>query len=159
MLLDVRTIAELYGDPATATRGLAFWRGVTRKLSGRHADGVTVAISAFRARVGDGSFAFELTYRQGGQPLYYVGDVVFRTARLLGAVFVSAPDAIGLRTRTHKLADSLASRIKRVLPGRIPSSSVLAPAAAVQPERGRADGDSCTSRVFGLCGSRSISRS
>jgi hypothetical protein len=119
VLLDVRTIAELYRNQATATRGLAFWRGVTLKLSGSHANGVTVAVSAFRARIGDGSFAFELTYRDAGGPLYYVGDIVFRSSRLLGAVFVSATDGIGLRTRTLHLADDLASRIRRVRAGQI----------------------------------------
>jgi hypothetical protein len=37
----------------------------------------------------------ELTYRLTGQPLYYVGDVVFRSGRVLGSVFVSATDDIG----------------------------------------------------------------
>lgn len=127
VVLDVRTIAELYRGRATATRGLAFWRRVTTNLSGPHADGITVAISAFRARVGDGNFGFELTYRQAGKPLYYVGDVVFRSGRLLGAVFMSATDAVGLRWRTVHLADGLVSRIKRVLAGRIHASRALRP--------------------------------
>jgi hypothetical protein len=114
-LLGVQTIAELYRDRATATRGLAFWRGVTRERTGRQPNGVTVTVSAFRARVGDASFAFELTYRLAGVPLYHVGDVVFRSGQLLGAVFVSATDDVGLRTRTLQLADSLAKRIRRVL--------------------------------------------
>jgi hypothetical protein len=118
-LLGVRTIAELYRGQATAIRGLAFWRWVTQQLAGRHANAnaITVAVSAFRARIGEGSFAFELTDRRAGQPLYYVGDIVFRTGRLLGSVFVSATDDIGLRGRTLHLADSLASRIERVLNG------------------------------------------
>jgi hypothetical protein len=113
-LLAVKTIAELYRDPATATRGLAFWRRVTQERTGPQPNGVTIAVSAFRARPGNGSFAFELTYRKAGLPLYYVGDVVFRSGRLLGAVFVGATDDIGLRTRTLHLADSLARRIRRV---------------------------------------------
>jgi hypothetical protein len=127
-LLGVQTIAELYSDPATATRGLAFWRGVTRERSGTGANGVTTTVSAFGARVGDGSFAFELTYWRAGQPLYYVGDVVFRSRRLLGAVFVSATDSTGLRARAVQLADRLASRIGRVRDGRIHASPRLAPA-------------------------------
>jgi hypothetical protein len=127
-LLGVRTIAELYRGRATAIQGLAFWRGVTRKLSGGQGNGITIAVSAFRAPVGDGSFGFELTYRRAGQPLYYVGDIVFRTTRLLGAVFVSATDAIGLRARTLRLADSLASRIKGVLAGQIQASPVISAA-------------------------------
>jgi hypothetical protein len=113
-LLDVKTMAELYRDPATATRGLAFWRDVTRELSGHMTNGGRVVVSPFRAGVGDGAFAFELTYRLNGQPLYYVGDVVFRSGRVLGSVFVSATDDIGLRARTLQLANSLASRIRRV---------------------------------------------
>jgi len=113
-LLGVKTIAELYRDRATATRGLSFWRNVTRKVAGRHANGVTVAASPFRASVSDGTFAFELTFRHTGQPLYYVGDAVFRTGRLLGAVFVSATDSTGLRARTLQLANRLADRINRV---------------------------------------------
>jgi hypothetical protein len=113
-LLGVKTMAELYRDPATATRGLTFWRDVTRKLSGRTTNGVKVLASPFRAGVGDGAFAFELTYRLTGQPLYYVGDIVFRSGRMLGSVFVSATDDIGLRARTLQLANSLASRIRRV---------------------------------------------
>jgi hypothetical protein len=113
-LLGVKTIAELYRDPAMATQGLTFWRDVTRKLSGHTTNGVSVVASRFGASVGDGAFAFELTYRDKGQPLYYVGDVVFRSGRLLGSVFVSATDDIGLRARTLQLANSLASRIRRV---------------------------------------------
>jgi hypothetical protein len=113
-LLGVKTMAELYRDPATATRGLTFWRDVTHKLSGRTTNGVTVVASPFRAGVGDGAFAFELTYRLNGRPLYYVGDIVFRSGRLLGSVFVSATDDIGIRARTLQLANSLASRIRRV---------------------------------------------
>jgi hypothetical protein len=123
-LLGVQTIAELYRNRATATRGLAFWRGVTRMRTGRQANGVLVTVSVFRAHVGDGSFAYELTYRLAGQPLYYVGDVVFRSGRLLGAVFVSATDDVGLRMRTVHLAESLAKRITRVLAGRIHGSPV-----------------------------------
>ena len=116
-LLGVRTIAELYRDPGTATRGLAFWRGVTRKLSASQANGVRIAISPFQASIGNGAFAFELAYRQLGQPLYYVGDVVFRSGSLLGAVFVSATDRVDLRARTLRLADRLAARIGRVATG------------------------------------------
>ena len=65
VLLGVKTMAELYRDPATATRGLTFWRDVTRKLSGRMTNGVRVVASPFRTGVGDGAFAFELTYRLG----------------------------------------------------------------------------------------------
>src|SRR5262249_39252303 len=117
-LLGVQTIAELYSNPTTATRGLAFWRGLTRQGK-TFPNGITVAASPLQARVGNASFAFELTYREARQPLYYVGDVVFRSGNLLGAVFVSATDERGLRTRTLDLADKLASRIKRVLAGRI----------------------------------------
>jgi hypothetical protein len=113
-LLGVKTMAELYRDPATAARGLTFWRDVTRKRSGRTTNGVRVVVSPFRAGVGNGAFAFELTYRLKGQPLYYVGDVVFRSGRLLGSVFVSATDDIGLRARTLQLANNLVSRIRRV---------------------------------------------
>jgi hypothetical protein len=127
-LLGVQTIAELYRDRPTAIRGLAFWRGVTRKLAGRQANGVTVAVSPFRARVGEGAFGFEIVYRHAGQPLYYVGDVVFRSGALLGAVFVTATDRIGLRTRTLHLADRLARRMRRVLDGRIHGPPVPAPA-------------------------------
>jgi hypothetical protein len=126
-LLGVKTIAELYSNRTTATRGLAFWRDLTRKRKA-FPNGITVAASPFQGRVGNGSFAFELTYRDSGPPLYYVGDVVFRSGSLLGAVFVSATDDRGLRMRTLHLADSLASRIKRVLAGRIRASPVKLPA-------------------------------
>jgi hypothetical protein len=127
-LLGVQTIAELYRDRSTAIRGLAFWRSVTWKLRGRQVNGVTVAVSPFRPHVDDGTFAFELTYRHVGQTLYYVGDIVFRSGDLLGAVFVTATDRIGLRTRTRRLADGLASRIRRVLAGDIHGSPVPLPA-------------------------------
>ena len=116
-LLGVRTIAELYRNPGTATRGLAFWRAVTRRLSVGQANGVRIAMSPFRATIGNGAFAFELAYRQLGQPLYYVGDVVFRSGSLLGAVFVSATDRVDLRARTVRLADRLATRISSVAAG------------------------------------------
>ena len=117
-LLGVQTIAELYSNRATATRGLAFWRNLTRKRK-TFPNGITVAASPFQSRAGDGSFAFELTYRDAVSPLYHVGDVVFRSGNLLGAVFVSATDDRGLRARTLHLADILASRIERVLAGQI----------------------------------------
>ena len=78
-----------------------------------------MAVSPFGTRVGNGSFAFELTYRTAGPPFAYVGDVVFRLGRLLGAVFVSATDDIWLRSRTLELADKLAARMRRVLAGQI----------------------------------------
>jgi hypothetical protein len=126
-LLGVRTIAELYRGRVTARQGLAFWRGVTSRLSGSQSNGVTIAVSPFRAGIGVPAFAFELTYRHKAQPLYYVGDVVFRTGRLLGAVFVSATDRVGLRARTLHLADSLAGRIRRVVAGQVHGSTHLSP--------------------------------
>ena len=125
-LLGVQTIAELYSNRTTAARGLAFWRRLTRKRTA-FPNGITIAASPFHARVGDASFAFELTYRDSGQPLYYVGDVVFRSGDLLGAVFVSATDTRGLRARTVHLAHDLARRMKRVLAGRIHASPVKLP--------------------------------
>ena len=53
---------------------LAFWRGVTRALDGSKTNGLTVGVSPFEARVGDGAFAFELTYRRAGKPLLYIGE-------------------------------------------------------------------------------------
>jgi hypothetical protein len=113
-LLGVKTMAELYRDPATASRGLAFWREVTRKRARRPTNGVTVSVSRFRANMSGGAFGFELTYRLAGKPLYYVGDIVFRSGRLLGSVFVSATDNIGLRARTLQFADSLAGRMQHI---------------------------------------------
>jgi hypothetical protein len=118
-LLGVQTIAELYRDDSTATRGLAFWRGATKRLSATKVNGVTAGLSPFEARVGDGAFAFELTYRRAGKPILYVGDVVFRTGDLLGAVFVTASDQTGLRARTVGLANRLEARIQQVLAGKI----------------------------------------
>jgi hypothetical protein len=126
-LLGVKTIAELYRDGTTATRGLAFWRRLTRERTA-FPNGITVAASPFRARVGSGSFAFELTYRDAGPPLYYVGDVVFRSGSVLGAVFVTSTDDRGLRARTLHLADDLARRIRPVLAGQIHASPVKLPA-------------------------------
>jgi hypothetical protein len=117
-LLRVQTDAELYRDGATAARGLAFWRGLTRRLAGRQ-NGATVAVFPFGTRVGDGSFAFELSYRTSGPPFAYVGDVVFRLGRLVGAVFVTATDDVRLRARTVQLAEKLETRMRRVLAGQI----------------------------------------
>jgi hypothetical protein len=126
-LLEVQTIAELYRDQPAATRGLAFWRGVTRALTATKANGISVRLVPFEARVADGTFAFELTYRFAGRPILYVGDVVFRSADLLGAVFVTATDDIGLRERTSRLAHKLAARIQQVLAGRIHGPPVTIP--------------------------------
>ncbi len=117
-LLGVQTIAELYRGGAAATKGLAFWRGATRALNATETNGVTIGLTPFGARVGEGAFAFELTYRRGGKPVFYVGDVVFRTGALLGAVFVTAADEAGLRARTVDLARRLATRIDRVVAGK-----------------------------------------
>jgi hypothetical protein len=121
-LLAVQTIVERYRDRAAAAQGLSFWRRVTRRRSGVYSGGVTVGLSGFRAHVGNGDFAFELSYRRVGQALYYVGDIVFRSGELLGAAFVSATDRTGLRARTLDLADHLAIRIRRVLERQIHSS-------------------------------------
>jgi hypothetical protein len=118
-LLEVKTIAERYRDAASAAQGLRFWRRVTRRTSAGNTKNVTVTLSSFRTRIGDGTFAFELTYRRGGVPVFYIGDVVFRTGGLLGAVFVTTMDDAGLRTRTIHLAHVLATRIKRVDAGEI----------------------------------------
>jgi hypothetical protein len=118
-LLEVKSIAERYRDEATAAKGLRFWQGVTRMLTAGHPSGFTITLSAFRARVGDGTFAFMLRYRRTGAPTLYVGDVVFRTGDLLGAVFVTTTGDAGLRARTIHLAHVLATRIKRVAAGKI----------------------------------------
>jgi hypothetical protein len=118
-LLGVETIAELYRSDASATRGLAFWLGVTRRLDGAHQNGVAISLAPFAASVGDGAFAFELTYKLGGRPVGYVDDVVFRTGSVLGAVFVTATKEAGLRTRTIGLVEKLLARIRGVEAGRI----------------------------------------
>ena len=89
---------------------------------------MSVRLVPFEARVGDGTFAFELTYRFAGRPILYVGDVVFRSADLLGAVFVTAADDVGLRDRTSRLAHKLAARIQEVLAGKIHSPPATLPA-------------------------------
>ena len=127
-LVGVQTIAELYrGEPA-ATKGLAFWRDVTRAETASKVNGVSVGVKPFKARVGDGTFAFELTYTLAGKPRFYVGDVVFRIGDLLGAVFVTATDDAGLRARTVGLANKLAARIRQVLAGKIHGPPVTLPA-------------------------------
>jgi hypothetical protein len=115
-LLGVQTIAELYRSRATAVRGLAFWRGVTRGLAGTKHGGVAIGVTPFSARVGDGAFAFQLTYSLAGKRLAYVGDVVFRTGSLLGAVFVTSASPTGLRARTVALAEKLLARMLSVAP-------------------------------------------
>src|SRR5690349_9255494 len=64
-LLGVETIAELYRSPLTATRGLAFWRNVTKRLGGTTQHGEAISMVPFAAPVGDGAYAFELTYKLG----------------------------------------------------------------------------------------------
>jgi hypothetical protein len=118
-LLEVQTIAELYRNTAMASKGLRVWRGVTSRLSSSVSNGVTIRLSPFSAHVDDDAFAFELTYRRAGKPLAYVGDVVFRTGDLLGAVFVTDSNKAGLRTRTVSLASRLALRIQQVLAGKL----------------------------------------
>jgi hypothetical protein len=118
-LLEVQTIAERYRDPRSARGGLAFWKAVTQRLPARTVNGISTAAVPFVARVADGAFAFELTYTRAGRPVAYVGDVVFRTRSLLGAVFVTATDRAGLRARTVALARKLATRIRLVQAGRI----------------------------------------
>ena len=126
-LLEVQTIAELYRGKSAATKGLAFWRGVTRAENASTTNGVSVGVVPFEARVGDGTFAFELTYTVAGKALFHTGDVVFRIGELLGAVFVTTTDELGLRGRTIDLADKLAARIQRVLAGKIHGSPVILP--------------------------------
>jgi hypothetical protein len=118
-LLAVETLAELYRTRANAVGGLAFWRGVTQRLGGTKRNGVAISLVPFAARVGDGAFAFELTYKLGGRTVGYVGDVVFRTGSLLGAVFVTSRDRAGLRARTVALAAKLLTRIHAVEGGKI----------------------------------------
>jgi hypothetical protein len=111
-LLGVQTIAERYRNASAARKGLAFWRGVTRARNGSAPNGVKVVLTPFEAHVGDGSYAYLLTYRRAGRPLAYIGDVVFRSGDLLGAVFVTASDAARLRARTVALAEKLAARMR-----------------------------------------------
>lgn len=118
-LLEVQTIAERYRSGATAAKGLAFWRRVTRALAGAQPNGIAVRLSPFAVRVGDGAYAYELVYTVRGKPRLYVGDVVFRSGALLGAVFVTAADEAGLRARTARLAGALRTRMAHVLAGRV----------------------------------------
>jgi hypothetical protein len=126
-LLEVKTIAELYRNDSLAARGLAFWRGVTKKLGSSASNGVTIRLSPFEADVTGDTFAFELTYQRAGKTLGYVGDAVFRAGNLLGAVFVTASDEAGLRTRTINLASRLAQRIKQVMAGKLAEPPVALP--------------------------------
>ena len=118
-LLEVQSIAELYRDAPAASKGLVFWRGVTTALERRTVDGVAVSLAPFAADVADGAFAYELTYSRSHVPLAYVGDVVFRSGDLLGAVFVTTTGRGGLETRTVDLARTLAARMHAVLAGEI----------------------------------------
>ena len=129
-LLEVQTIAELYRDGAAAARGLTFWRGVTGAEAAGSTNGVSVGLVAFKARVGDGRFAFELTSTLPGSARLYVGDIVFRLGDLLGAVFVTATQDSGLRARTARLADAFAARIERVILGKIHEPPVAVPGRA-----------------------------
>lgn len=126
-LLEVKTIAELYRNNSMAARGLVFWRGVTETLGSSTSNGVTIRLAPFKARVNGDAFAFELTYQRAGKTLGYVGDIVFRTGNLLGAVFVTSSDETGLRTRTLDLASRLARRIKQVLAGKLTGPPVAFP--------------------------------
>jgi len=116
-LLGVQTIAELYRNGPSAVKGVSFWRQVTESLNGIRSGGVTVALAPFHARVGDTSFAYELTYQRAGAPIGYLGDIVFRTGNLLGAVFVTTRDEPGLQARTLKLANRLLAKMRRVSRG------------------------------------------
>jgi len=118
-LLGVQTIAELYRDAVTARHGLVFWRGVTRKLDGTTSQGITISLAPFPVRVGDDAFGFELKYSRAGRPSVYLGDVVFRTGDLLGAVFVTLRNETDVRPRTRQLAHRLARRMKAVAAGAI----------------------------------------
>jgi hypothetical protein len=129
-LLEVQTIAEMYRGDQAATRGLAFWRGVTAAEAASKRSGLSVILVAFKAHVGDGSFAFELKYTLPGKARLYIGDVVFRIGDLLGAVFVTATGDEGLRARTAGLADSFATRIRRVVAGKIHGPPVSLPGRA-----------------------------
>ena len=118
-LLEIQTIAEQYRDRDSARRGLAFWRAVTQALTTRVENGISTRAVPFDARVADGTFAFELTYIRAGRPVAYVGDVVFRTGSLLGAVFVTTTDRAGLHARTVALARKLATRMQLAQAGKI----------------------------------------
>jgi|SRR5579862_6328091 len=118
-LLGVQTIAELYRSKEAATRGLAFWRGVTQRLAGPSQNGTAISVTPLDVRLGDGAFSFELRYSLHGRTLGYVGDVVLRTGSMLGAVFVTATGETGLRVRTITLAEKLLARIHAVLAGTI----------------------------------------
>jgi hypothetical protein len=88
---------------------------------------VTIQLAPFKARVGGDAFAFELTYQRAGKTLGYVGDIVFRSGNLLGAVFVTSNSEEGLRTRTLNLALRLSLRIKQVLAGKLTGPPVALP--------------------------------
>ena len=129
-LLEVQTIAEMYRGDQAASTGLAFWRGVTAAEAANKRSGLSVVLVAFKAHVGDGSFAFELTYTLPGQARLYIGDVVFRIGDLLGAVFVTTTGDKGLRARTAGLADALAARIRLVVAGKIHGPPLALPGKA-----------------------------
>lgn len=116
-VLGVKSLAELYRSKPAAVKGLSFWRKITESLGTTRGQGVTIALTPFPAQVGDGAYAFELTYQRGGKPVGYLGDVVFRTGDLLGAVYVTVHDDTGLRSRTLELARKLLARTHRVAPG------------------------------------------
>jgi hypothetical protein len=118
-LLEVQTIAELYRGAAAASKGLAFWRAVTAAIDRTSTSNLAVSEVPFGTRLADGAYGFVLTYTVAGKPVARLGDVVFRTGRLLGAVFVTATTEAGLRARTVALARTLEARMKQVRSGKI----------------------------------------
>jgi hypothetical protein len=123
-LLEVQTIAELYRDAAAASRGLTFWHAVTATIDRTSTRRLTVSKVPFATRLADGAYGFLLTYSVAGKPVAHLGDVVFRTGRLLGAVFVTATSEAGLRARTVGLARTLESRMKQVWARKIRARTV-----------------------------------
>lgn len=113
-LLGVRTMAELYRSPGAAAKGVAFWHQVTTWQRDSRGAGIRIVLSPFSARLGDGAFGYQLTYQRAGKPVGYLGDVVFRTGRLVGVVFVTTNDEAGLQARTLQLAHRLLARMRRV---------------------------------------------
>jgi hypothetical protein len=130
-LLEAETGVELYRDPASATRGLAFWRQDTTRAAKLHTPGLAFSMTPFPVNgLGPSTFSVSASIKLKGKPPFYGAQIMFQVDRLLAAVSLSSPQASEVQQLAPPLARQLKARIGLVLAGKISGAPVPLPGKA-----------------------------
>jgi hypothetical protein len=127
---EVRTSVDKYKTAADAKKGLALWKADESQFVGYPGYGLTIDRKKKKvAAVGEGRFAFLVSYRAPNIAPLFGLDEQFRQGRYEAEVTVWAGSSAAATTLAPTLAKKLDARIKRALAGKLHAKPVKLPPA------------------------------